>query len=128
MLKSLVPEIQKTATLIMEIAASSIEQNSGATQINMAIQQLNRIIQQNAASAEEMATSAEQLESQAEQMHDVVSFFKTGVYRNKSTNFAENTKSRLHRKSNDQLSYKKPENKRHTKFEDDDLDSHFERF
>jgi len=77
-LSLLVPEMQKTARLVQEIAASSIEQNSGADQINNAIQQLNNVIQQNAAASEEMATSAEELTAQAEQMTEFASFFNIG--------------------------------------------------
>jgi|GEM_PF-2775742 len=54
LLDIVVPSIQNTARLVQEIAASSVEQNAGATQINNAIQQLNKVIQQNAASSEEM--------------------------------------------------------------------------
>lgn len=72
----LVPEMEKTARLVQEIAASSTEQNSGADQISNAIQQLNNVIQQNAAASEEMATSAEELTAQAEQMKDLIKFFK----------------------------------------------------
>ena len=75
-LQSLVPEIEKTAKLIQEITAASMEQNSGADQVNSALQQLNQVTQQNAASSEEMATSSEELASQAEQLKDVVGFFK----------------------------------------------------
>jgi methyl-accepting chemotaxis protein len=77
-LDALVPEIQKTSQLVQEIAAASIEQNSGADQINSAIQQLNIVTQQNAAASEEMATSSEELSSQAESLKDAVSYFKTG--------------------------------------------------
>jgi methyl-accepting chemotaxis protein len=75
-LESIVPDIQNTAHLVQEIAASSLEQNSGVNQINNAIQQLNHITQQNAAASEEMATSSEELTSQAEQLLDTLSFFK----------------------------------------------------
>jgi methyl-accepting chemotaxis protein len=82
MLDALVPEIQKTAQLVQEIAAASIEQNSGTDQINSAIQQLNVVTQQNAASSEEMATSAEELSSQADSLKDIVAFFHTGQAHN----------------------------------------------
>jgi methyl-accepting chemotaxis protein len=75
-LEEIVPEIEKTAKLIQEISAASIEQNSGADQINNAIQQLNQVVQQNAAGSEEMATSSEELSGQADQLRDMVSFFK----------------------------------------------------
>lgn len=74
-LSEIVPEIERTAKLVQEIAAASMEQNSGADQVNNAIQQLNQVIQQNAAASEEMASSSEELSSQAEQMKDVVSYF-----------------------------------------------------
>jgi methyl-accepting chemotaxis protein len=79
LLEGIVPNIQKTSRLVQEIAASSIEQNSGADQVNGALGQLNTIIQQNAAASEEMATSAEELSSQAEQLKDTISFFKIEV-------------------------------------------------
>lgn len=72
----IIPDIEKTTKLVQEIAAASLEQNSGADQINNAIQQLNQVIQQNAAASEEMATSAEELSSQAEQLRQTISFFK----------------------------------------------------
>ncbi len=75
-LMNAIPEIEKTAKLVQEIAAASSEQNSGAEQVNSAIQQLNIIVQQNAASSEEMATSSEELSSQAEQLKDIIGFFK----------------------------------------------------
>lgn len=75
-LSAIVPEIQKTARLVQEIAAASVEQTSGADQVNSAIQQLNQVTQQNAAASEEMATSSEELSSQADQLLDMVAYFK----------------------------------------------------
>ncbi len=74
----IIPDINKTAKLVQEITAASLEQNSGADQINNAIQQLNTITQQNASASEEMATSAEELSSQADQLLEEISFFKLG--------------------------------------------------
>jgi methyl-accepting chemotaxis protein len=84
-LTNIVPDIQKTARLVQEIAAASIEQNAGADQVNSAIQQLNQVTQQNAAASEEMATSSEELASQADQLLDMVSYFKleTNISRTK---------------------------------------------
>jgi len=76
LLESIVPDIQKTARLVQEITASSMEQNSGAEQINSAITQLNQVTQQNAAAAEEMATGTEELSSQAEQLKEMIAFFE----------------------------------------------------
>ncbi len=83
MLDQVVPEIQKTAKLVQEIAAASIEQNSGAEQVNSALQQLNQVTQQNAAASEEMATASEELTSQAEQLKEIISYFKISAVSNK---------------------------------------------
>ncbi|MEO5340748.1 MAG: methyl-accepting chemotaxis protein [Magnetococcus sp. MYC-9] len=77
-INKLVPDIQKTAELILEINASSQEQSQGAMQINQAIQQLDRVIQQNAGSSEEMAATADELSSQSAQMGDAIAFFNLG--------------------------------------------------
>ncbi|MBI9066342.1 MAG: hypothetical protein JEZ09_03550 [Salinivirgaceae bacterium] len=71
----LLPQIQKSSTLVKDILASSIEQNSGADQINDAIQQLNQVSQNNAEAAEEIVRSSGQLESQSKYLSDLISFF-----------------------------------------------------
>ena len=78
MLHALVPDIEKTAALIQEIAAASNEQNSGALQINQAISQLDMVIQQNASASEEMASTSEELSAQGQQLQMTMSFFKVG--------------------------------------------------
>jgi len=75
-LLEMVPNIERTAGLVQEIAAASREQDSGTAQINLAIRDLDRVIQQNAASAEEMASTAEELSGQAEQLIESIAFFK----------------------------------------------------
>ncbi len=76
MLAKLVPDIQRTAELVMEINGSCREQNEGAGQVNKAIQQLDQVVQQNASAAEEMSSTAEQLSSQAEHLQGIMEFFK----------------------------------------------------
>lgn len=76
MLTKMVPDIQRTAELVQEIAASCKEQDTGAEQVNQAIQQLDQVIQQNASASEEMAATSEELSSQAEQLQEIISFFK----------------------------------------------------
>ncbi len=75
MLDRMLPEIQRTAELVQEIAASSREQDSGADQINKAIHQLDQVIQQNASASEQMASTTEELSSQAEQLKATIAFF-----------------------------------------------------
>ena len=83
MLTKMVPDIQRTADLVQEIAASSMEQNSGADQINKAITQLDQVVQQNASASEEMASTSEELSSQAEQLQSTIEFFQVGNTGNK---------------------------------------------
>ena len=88
MLAKMVPDIQRTAELVQEIAAASKEQDTGAEQVNQAIMQLDQVIQQNASASEEMASTSEELSSQAEQLQGAISFFKvdtrTSVQRSKA--------------------------------------------
>jgi methyl-accepting chemotaxis protein len=77
MLEILVPDIQKTATLVSEISMACREQDIGADQVNTAIQQLDKVIQINAASAEQMTATAEELSFQASQLQKVIEFFRT---------------------------------------------------
>jgi methyl-accepting chemotaxis protein len=77
MLSKLVPDIQRTAELVQEIAAASKEQDVGAEQINKALMQLEKVIQQNASASEEMASTTEELTSQSEQLVSALSFFRT---------------------------------------------------
>ncbi|NLF43594.1 MAG: HAMP domain-containing protein, partial [Bacteroidales bacterium] len=75
-LRDLVPEVERTASLVQEIAAASIEQNTGSQQVNSAILQLNNVTQSNASSAEQMASSSEVLTEQAERLKDTIAYFK----------------------------------------------------
>lgn len=76
MLNQMVPDIQRTAELVQEIAAASKEQDTGADQVNKAIQQLDQVIQQNASASEEMASTSEELNAQAEQLQETIDFFR----------------------------------------------------
>jgi methyl-accepting chemotaxis protein len=81
-LKTMVPNIQRTAELVQEIAAASREQDAGAEQINRAIQQLDMVIQQNASASEEMASTSEELTAQSEQLQEMISFFDVAEKKN----------------------------------------------
>lgn len=75
MLQHLVPEIQRTAELVQDIAAGTNEQVSGAQQVSNAISQLDQVIQQNASASEEMASTSEELSGQAAQLLQTIDFF-----------------------------------------------------
>jgi methyl-accepting chemotaxis protein len=76
MLAEVIPQIQKTANLIQEISATSIEQNSGIVQISQAIQQLSTVVQENSALSEELASNSEEVSSQATVLLETISYFK----------------------------------------------------
>ena len=76
LLLNTLPDISNTAQLVQEIAAASVEQNTGADQVNGAIQQLSQVTQGNASAAEEMSSNAEELNSQSEELKAAVSYFK----------------------------------------------------
>jgi methyl-accepting chemotaxis protein len=78
LMSEMIPDIKKTAQLVQEISASSLEQSAGAKQISKAIEQLSEVTQENSAAAEEMSSNSEELASQAELLKDAISFFKTG--------------------------------------------------
>ncbi len=78
LLSKIVPDIQRTAELVQEIAAANREMSAGSEQINKAIMQLDKVIQENASSAEELAATSEELNGQAEQLQSAVAFFRMG--------------------------------------------------
>lgn len=78
LLTSLVPNVKKTAELVQEISAASMEQNNGVDQINQALLQLDKVTQQNASSAEEMAATSNELAGQARDLTQLMSFFNIG--------------------------------------------------
>ena len=94
MLTKMVPDIQRTAELVQEIAAASAEQNAGAGQINKAVQELDKVIQQNAAASEEMASTSEELSGQAVQMQETISFFRVNDSAGYATRKPSPTKAR----------------------------------
>lgn len=79
MLKELVPDIRKTAELVMTISAASNEQSAGADQIYKALHQLDQVTQQNASASEQLASTAEELSSQSDTLKDIISYFKVGA-------------------------------------------------
>jgi len=75
-LLGITPEIQKTANLVQDITAASLEQVAGVEQINNALQQLNQITQRNAVNSEEINSAAKELETLSTMLKQSVSVFK----------------------------------------------------
>ncbi len=74
----LVPEIERTATLVEQIAGAAREQQSGVEQIDAAIRALNQVVQQNASTAEETSATAGELARYAAALETAVAFFRVG--------------------------------------------------
>jgi methyl-accepting chemotaxis protein len=75
-LEQMLPEIERTVSLITEVVGASVEQFSGAKQINSSIQQLNDITQVNAAASEEISASIIELAQQTENLKKIALYFK----------------------------------------------------
>jgi methyl-accepting chemotaxis protein len=76
LLESLIGDVVKTATLIQDISAASMEQSSGAMLINNAIQQLNSNTQQNVSVSENIASGSEKLNQLATTQQEIIRYFK----------------------------------------------------
>ncbi len=75
-LNEIIPDIEHTAILVKQIAASSLEQKISSEEINTGIQQLNRVTQQNAGSSFELSINSKNISKQAENLKKLISYFK----------------------------------------------------
>lgn len=74
-LDTIIPDIEKTALLVQEIASSSLEQISGAEQVNKAIQELNEVTQQNTQTATIFSSNAANLAQLSSRLKELISYF-----------------------------------------------------
>jgi len=75
-LLEIIPDIEHTAILVKQIAASSLEQKISSEEINAGIQQLNRITQQNAGASFELSLNSKDISKQAENLRKLIAYFK----------------------------------------------------
>ncbi|HKC13583.1 MAG TPA: methyl-accepting chemotaxis protein [Vicinamibacteria bacterium] len=75
LLADLVPSIRKTADLVQEVTAASMEQSSGIGQLNKAMGQVDHVTQRNASAAEELSSTAAEMASQGVALEERVSYF-----------------------------------------------------
>ncbi|WP_421242755.1 methyl-accepting chemotaxis protein [Aeromonas enteropelogenes] len=75
LLREMLPGIDKTATLVQEIASASREQRASVSQINIAVTQISDGMQASAASAEELSSTSEELSSTALQLQELMQQF-----------------------------------------------------
>ncbi|MCP5495817.1 MAG: MCP four helix bundle domain-containing protein [Leptospiraceae bacterium] len=78
LINTIIPDIQKTADLIREIASASEEQQMGMGQINTAMSQLNQVAQSNVEDAEKLTDISSILMEQSEKLNRKVSFYQLG--------------------------------------------------
>ena len=76
MLSVLVPNIERTARLVSEIATASKELAAGSTLINNSMLQLDRVTQENTSASEELSATATELAAQAEQLASAIGYFR----------------------------------------------------
>lgn len=69
-------QIDQTATIMQDISATAVEQQSGVDQVNKAVSEMDMVTQQNAALVEESTAASEALLSQAEELLITMKYFK----------------------------------------------------
>ena len=75
LISALVPAIRRTAELVQEVAAASLEQSAGVEQVARAMAVVDQVTQRNASAAEELCSTAEEMSSQAAALQHLVRFF-----------------------------------------------------
>ena len=73
---TVLPEIERTSTLVQEIAAQCSEQAQSSVQINSAVQRFNTSTQQFASLSEEISANSHNLSLQAEKLLGLLEYFK----------------------------------------------------
>lgn len=76
-LKKTVPDIQRTSSLIEEVAASAREQDAGVSQINQAMSELDSVVQQNTTTSEHVSATSATMAEQAGIMKEIMGFFSS---------------------------------------------------
>jgi methyl-accepting chemotaxis protein len=75
LLSNIIPEINKSAELVLEIVSVNFEQKTGADHISVAIYQLSEIANKHSRSSEEVSSTAKLLANQAVELTDMIALF-----------------------------------------------------
>ena len=75
-LNDIIPDIERTALLVKQIASASLEQKNSSEEINMGIRELNMVTQQNAESSFELSVNSKNISKQAKNLKQLISYFK----------------------------------------------------
>ena len=72
LLEELVPNIRKTAELVREVAAGSVEQAAGVSHVGKAMNNVDAVAQRNASGAEQLSATAKEMETQTTALRQLV--------------------------------------------------------
>jgi uncharacterized protein YoxC len=72
LLEELVPNIRKTAELVREVAAGSVEQAAGVSHVGKAMNNVDAVAQRNASGAEQLSATAKEMETQTTALRHLV--------------------------------------------------------
>lgn len=76
LLKSIIPNIQKTASLLDDIVSDSENQSRDIGIITASVDHLYKVTEQNAAASEELASVSDELKSNSQKAKKVIDYFK----------------------------------------------------
>jgi len=75
-IQEIIPNIERTVTLIGEISGQANEQATGIVKINEAMKVIDGGTQQNASASTELAATVTELRKEAEDLHEMMGFFR----------------------------------------------------
>ncbi|HEX3367574.1 HAMP domain-containing methyl-accepting chemotaxis protein [Phenylobacterium sp.] len=78
-LQSIVTQVARIDTLVLDIAASAQEQATGLQQVNTAVNQMDQVVQQNAAMVEEQTAATHALKSETSELSALIARFKVAA-------------------------------------------------
>lgn len=76
MLEKMIPEIQKTSSLIQDVNMATDEQNAGLGLVRTATSQMDEVTQSNASVSQQVASTSQELAGQADSLKMDIAFFK----------------------------------------------------
>jgi methyl-accepting chemotaxis protein len=104
--RQLAESSSKVGELVNEIAAASLEQADGISQVNQAVTQMDQVVQKNAANAEESAAGSEELSGQAELLYGMAEQLLALVEGGKTRNGTHHTRRLTSNRANERADAK----------------------
>jgi methyl-accepting chemotaxis protein len=75
LIERIVPDIDRTAHLVVDVAIHAQEIAAGTREVNIAMQSLDQVVQQNAAASEQLTATSEELSQRAHSLQTTISYF-----------------------------------------------------